>query len=65
MYTSSKEYTKFTVKTPDTQDMVKYMSCDSRYYDTVGIRKMYQYIQTINITSIEVRFCIAIRSISI
>jgi hypothetical protein len=25
---------------------------DSRYYDTVGIRKMYQYIQTINITSI-------------
>jgi hypothetical protein len=24
----------------------------SRYYDTVGIRKMYQYIQTINITSI-------------
>jgi hypothetical protein len=25
---------------------------DSRYYNTVGIRKMYQYIQTINITSI-------------
>jgi hypothetical protein len=25
---------------------------DSLHYDTVGIRKMYQYIQTINITSI-------------
>jgi hypothetical protein len=25
---------------------------DSRYYDNAGIRKMYQYIQTIDITSL-------------
>jgi len=48
---------------------------DSRYYDTDGIRKMYQYIQTIDITSlnfyclgmvgIQIRFGIVITSISL
>ena len=32
--------------------MIIAYTVNSRYYDTAGIRKMYQYIQTIDITSL-------------
>ena len=40
------------------------ITVDSRYYDTAGIRKMYQYIQTIDITSLNFH-CLGIVGIQI
>ena len=34
---------------------------DSGYYDTAGIREMYQYIQTIDITSINLYGLVRVR----
>jgi hypothetical protein len=34
------------------------ITVDSRYYDTVGIRKMYQYIHSIDITSVNLYYLV-------
>ena len=42
-----------TIKISGYIDSIKSSTVDSRYSDTAGIREMYQYIQIIDITSID------------